>query len=146
MSGKNDDVDLVEEYPTGIVINAEHEGEIEWENPYTGKISYRPDYKRERCYWVETPEGECFEFGDSYRATNQRRATRFAELWNRVDGFEIIENESGIPIKIANIGKPAISTYLKIVHRLDEQEIANRLNVSRRTVQQYLSKFKHRQR
>jgi hypothetical protein len=136
----------VKEYPTGIVINAEYEGEIEWENPYTGKISYRPVYKRERCYWVETPEGECFEFGDSYRYANRRRATRFAELWNRVDGFEIIENESGIPIKIANMGKPAMSTYLKIVYRLDEQEIANRLNVSKRTVQQYLSKFKHRQR
>ncbi len=46
-----------------------------------------------------------------------------------------------VPVRVAAAGKPAIACYLA-VHRLSNDEIADLLDVSDRTVTQYISDFK----
>jgi len=57
-------------------------------------------------------------------------------------GGSVKEGEDGfIPTATAVLGKPAITAYLRIVKMKPRREIAAKLDVSRSTIDQYLSDF-----
>lgn len=130
-------IELIREYGEGLRIVAEEEERTELEEA----LKFTSN-KPHRTYWVETPDGSRFRFGGYRRSTNSRRAGCFAALWDRAGEVEVLENTSAVPVKVANLGKPAIAAYLWTVHDLDVQEIAKMLDVGRRTIQQYHSKFR----
>lgn len=95
-----------------------------------------------RTYWVKTDGGKVFEFGDGSAAENSNKARAMAVLWYRSGGFEIGRDESMVPVKVAALGKPAIATYLGVTQPIDRDEIAELLNISKGTVEQYVSKVR----
>lgn len=64
-------------------------------------------------------------------------------LQRRFGDLEVCEDQNFIPVKVAREGKAPISAYLFAVHGLDPEEIADRLQVKRNTILQYINKFKH---
>jgi len=92
--------------------------------------------------WVKTPKGKVFEFDDGNWELNKYRAEATASLWCRTGGFEIVEDSSLVPVKIAVMGKPAIATYLDAIQKISREEISEILGVSEGTVGQYVSKVR----
>ena len=72
----------------------------------------------------------------------QMRGSVLKSLDNRCKGgCKILR--TAIPVEVACLGTAAISAYLYAVHEEGRKEIATRLNVSMKTVDQYLSDFRH---
>lgn len=95
-----------------------------------------------RTYWVKTDGGKVFEFANGSAAENRNKAGAMAVIWSRSGGFEIGGDESMVPVKIAAMGKPAIATYLDVTQKIDREKIGDLLNVSKGTVEQYVSKVR----
>lgn len=71
----------------------------------------------------------------------EKRAITFRALHYRCkDGCEIRRN--AIPTEVACMGKPAIAAYLFAVHEEGPGDIADRLEISPATVNQYMSNFR----
>jgi hypothetical protein len=56
--------------------------------------------------------------------------------------MKLTDTPDVIPVNIAVMGKPAMAAYLDTVHKVDKREIADELDVSLGTVEQYFSDFK----
>jgi hypothetical protein len=108
---------------------------------YSLTIAYI-EFPSNRTYWVETPDGDEFEFSNWSRSINRRRGQLLGELFGRTGGMKITTNSEVIPLKIAVMGKPAIAAYLDTVHTVSKEKIAEQLEVSLGTVEQYFSDFK----
>lgn len=95
-----------------------------------------------RAYWVKTPSEKVFTFHNESGTKNRNKAGAMAVLWYRSGGFEIGDDESMIPVEIAAMGKPAIATYLDVTQNIEREIIAELLDISKGTVEQYVSKVR----
>lgn len=94
-----------------------------------------PDSYRDRfSYRVETVYAGTNTFDD------ERRAKLMLDLYVVVDGFERPESVAvAIPLDVVLAGRAAVATYLYAVRGWSSESVADRLDVSRRTVWEYLS-------
>ena len=90
---------------------------------------------------VYLPDGRIFIFRSSWNTSELRRAKLFANLWINTDDFLGNSDPDLIPVDVAIMGKPAIAAYLRIVHGCYQEDIAEELGVTKKTVQQYLHRF-----
>jgi hypothetical protein len=90
---------------------------------------------------VYLPDGRIFIFTSSWDTGELRRAKLFANLWMNTDDLLSNSDPELIPVDIAVMGKPAIAAYLRIVHGFYQEDIAEELGVTKKTVQQYLHRF-----
>jgi hypothetical protein len=79
-------------------------------------------------------------------AGNELRPRRHRDNWlkllSRCDGvLPITASPHTIPTKLVALGKPEIAVYLRIAHNCWSPQIAELLNVSRSTCNQYVSDF-----
>lgn len=135
-----DENEVRQEFDDGTVIRAEPW--IRREAPKTTRtIAYlrRPP---NRTYWVKTSDDKVFEFSEQSGSINKNKAGAIAVLWYRSGGFKITDDCSLVPVKIAALGKPAIASYLDVTQNINREEIAELLNVSKGTVEQYVSKVR----
>lgn len=82
---------------------------------------------------------------ESLRSSSEK-AELLAMLHERADGWEfdhadVTDRSAKIPVELAVEGKAAIATYLA-VHGLSNDEIADQMNITERTVSQYISDLK----
>jgi len=79
--------------------------------------------------------------GNELRPRNRYRDS-WLKLLSRCDGvLPITASPHTIPTKVAALGKPEIAVYLRIAHNCRSHQIAELLNVSRSTCNQYVSDF-----
>lgn len=71
-----------------------------------------------------------------------QRADLFESLWRQLDSLELVKNKSVIPTEVACAGKAPIAAYLYAVHQQPVADIAQALDVSSATVEQYLADVK----
>ena len=135
-----EDREVRREYDNGTTVYAEPVERREAPE-YSATIAYIR-FPPDRTYWVETPDGRELEFSNGSRSINSRRGQLMGELWHRAGDMELTEDPDVIPVEIAVMGKPAMAAYLDTVHKVDKREIAEDLNVSLGTVEQYFSDFK----
>jgi hypothetical protein len=81
------------------------------------------------------------EVGWTWEFDQFRDARAAYGLWNECGPFLWFNNDRAVPIEVAREGKPAIGTYLYIVHR-SHSRVADELDVSRETVSNYLSQMR----
>lgn len=60
-------------------------------------------------------------------------------LFTAVEGVDLCPDPAWVPTAVAGRGPPSIATYPVGVHGEAEPDIADRLDVSKQTVTQYLS-------
>jgi len=135
-----DDREVRREYDNGTTVYAEP-AERREAPEYSATIAYIR-FPTDRTYWVETPDGREFEFSHGSRSINRRRGQLMGELWHRAGDMKLTDGPDVIPVKIAVMGKPAMAAYLDTVHKVDKREIADELDVSLGTIEQYFSDFK----
>lgn len=128
------------EYDEGTMVYAEPPKRRE--APETTRTIAYLRFPSDRTYWVETPDGREFEFSRGSRSINRRRGQLMGELWHRASDMKLTDTPDVIPVNIAVMGKPAMAAYLDTVHKVDKREIADELDVSLGTVEQYFSDFK----
>lgn len=99
-----------------------------------------PDAYRDRySYRIDTPD-------ESHAVDDERRAKLWASLYALVDGFEPAGSRTrveSIPLAVALEGKPAIASYLYAVNGLGSKQVADLLDVRRRTIWDYFSRLRH---
>ena len=135
----SEDAKIMREFPDGTKLLTEPWIEL--------KDSEAATYSRyrvpsDRTYWVKTSENIVFEFGEGSRSENKNKAGAMAILWYRSGGFEMSESPSMIPVEIAAMGKPAMAAYLDVVHSTNREKIGEMLEISKGTVEQYISKVR----
>lgn len=90
-------------------------------------------------------EEKTMYFSGFDREHAQKRALVFESLNERCeDDCGICRNS--IPTEIACMGRAAIAAYIFSVHGESYKEIAARLDVAQKTVEQYISDFRHNRR
>ena len=99
-------------------------------------------------YHIITPSGDQIKLQPSRTLFNgkpafspypSRQAKTLDGLWERTGGFVVTDDEDLIPVDVSLEGKPAIATYLTIVHQLESSEVADQLGISANTVHQYMA-------
>lgn len=70
-------------------------------------------------------------------------ATALATLVDQLGGVGLYEDHKDVvPTKVAIEGMPAMATYLRGVHQMSKEEIADELEVTQETVTKYLTRFR----
>lgn len=88
-------------------------------------------------YFVEIAGGEQIE-RDTIGA-----AMALATLVDQLGGVAMYEQHKDVvPTKVAIEGMPAIATYLRGVHQMPREKIAEELEVTQETVTKYLTRFR----
>lgn len=128
------------ELPGGTTLRAEPSEKRK--APETSPATTRTFIPDDRTYWVGTTDGKIFEFSGDSDITNRKNATIMAMLWGRSGGFKIVDDGEMVPVKVAVLGKPSIAAYLDVVQDMDRKTIAEKLDVSTGTVDQYISKVR----
>jgi hypothetical protein len=139
-----DDMELRRDFPDGTEVRVEPW--IRREAPETTTTIAYVKKQSNRTHWVNVPSDRVFEFSEGNSSDNRNKAGALAVLWYRSDGFEITDSQSTIPVEIAAMGKPAIATYLDVIHSTDRKRIGDLLDISKGTVDQYISKVRLGQR
>lgn len=117
--------DVLDEHERVLVELFDDSRLVEVEDP----DSYRDRYS----YRVETATGFEKTFEDG------RRAKHMIALYALVDAFEEpAPFPVAIPLDVVTAGRPAVATYLYAVREWSSEDVANALDVSRRTVWDYL--------
>ena len=62
-------------------------------------------------------------------------------LWCECGPFLFFDHEKAVPLSVVQGGKPAIGTYLYIIHR-SQAKVANILDVSEQTMSNYLCQLR----
>lgn len=101
-------------------------------------------YQDPLSYRVETSFGDEITLAGDIDQDGERRARLWIHLYDLVGGFKKPSRPTTIPLDVVVDGKPAVATYLYSVEEWDSESVADRLDVSRRTVWDYLSEIRRR--
>ena len=105
----------------------------DWDRRKSGTRTYITN----PTYYVETSDG------DQFKQDGRDTAIALATLLERINDVEVIRQRTDVvPISVAVEGKPAIATYLRGVHEMSIEEIADQMKIKRRTVKKYLNRFR----
>lgn len=95
-----------------------------------------PDSYRDRLSYRVTTM-----YGDDVEIDEERRAKLWLDLYDLVGGFKRSEAGS-IPTDVVIEGRPAVAAYLYAVRQCETEHVADRLEVSKRTIWDYLSEVR----
>jgi hypothetical protein len=99
------------------------DGEIRWLNEYVSRFDSYPTATATIIDRIE--ESLDWEIKSNYPL--------------KLNKFRIPRNRRDIPVNILNEGKPVVATYLYVIHGWSRNEVAEMLDLSPETVQQYLT-------
>ncbi|WP_311173893.1 hypothetical protein [Halobellus ordinarius] len=90
---------------------------------------------------VRLRDGRILVFRPSKNTSEPRKAKLFATLWTKTGDLLAGSDPNLVPVDIAVMGKPAIAAYLRVVYGLSRGDIADQMDVKKKTVQQYWNRF-----
>jgi hypothetical protein len=94
--------------------------------------------KRMRRLLIESADGPAYLI-DKNRFSIRRRVKAINGLNERVSEFIIADDRRTVPANIINEGTAAVAAYLFAVHGWSKPNTANMLDISPRTVNEYIS-------
>lgn len=127
------DIEVLREYEDGTTLLGVT---LSDEKTWTSEISEYHDR-----YRIIASGGQSRDIRGGMNMDRRRVAQQLAELFSRF-GYLQKRQENTVPISVAVDGKPAIAAYLNSVHEMPLPEIADRMEISKKTAYQYVDHFK----
>lgn len=128
--------DIWREYDGGIAIRQfTRTEEREYRIPRRGLVTYEQTMY---CYRIHAPS-QTIGFADGWAKRAERRAERCDAVFSAATVPDLCAGPDCVPTAVALLGKPYIATYLLAVLGEGASAIADRLEITRETVMQYVS-------